>query len=137
MTEFKKAAADQQERTKYMQEKVNEAVEVLYKIYANTGKVTMDDLKAILKENNAAVIATIEAALKDLGITIDNSTDDAVTALINAMKEYGGKFLEGYKQDIDTIINLLSSIDLNTSLSNTQKEEIIQEFSAEILNSHS
>jgi len=126
MTEFKKAAADQQERTKYMQEKVNEAVEVLYKIYANTGKVTMDDLKAILKENNAAVIATIEAALKDLGITIDNSTDDAVTALINAMKEYGGKFLEGYKQDIDTIINLLSSIDLNTSLSNTQKEEIIQ-----------
>lgn len=126
LAEFKAVSADQQERIKAMQDKVNEAVDVLYKIYANTGKVTMEDLKAILKENNAAVITTIENALKDLGITIDNSTKDAVSTLIEAMKQYGDVILEGHKKDIDTIINLLSSIDLNTSLSNTQEAEIIK-----------
>ena len=123
---------EQKENLDKMNANIEEAVRLLAKIESQTGKVTMEELKAILKENNAAVIATIEAALKELGITIDNSSKDAVAKIIDAMNEFK-TIINGNQQHVDTIINLLSSIDLNTSLSNSQLDKLlkmVEEFKA-------
>lgn len=123
---------EQKENLDKMNTNIEEAVRLLAKIENQTGKVTIDELKAILKENNAAVIATIEAALKELGITIDKSSKDAVGKIIDAMNEFKA-IINGNQQNVDTIINLLSSIDLNTSLSNSQLDKLlamVEEFKA-------
>lgn len=122
----------QKENLDKMNSNIEEAVRLLAKIENQTGKISMEELKAILKENNAEVIATIENALKELGITIDNSTDDAVNTIINAMNEFKN-IINGNHEQMDTIINILSSIDLNTSLSNSQLDKLlkmVEEFKA-------
>lgn len=115
---------EQNEKLDKMNQSIDEAVALLAKIYAETGKVNLDDLKAILKENNANIIATIEAALKELGIKIDNSTNDAVTEIINAMKDFKA-LINDNQEKMDVIIQLLGSVNVNTSLTTTQLNELI------------
>ena len=114
----------QKENQDKMISNIEQAVALLAKIENNTGKVSLDELKAILKENNAQVITTIEKALKELGITIDESTNDAVNTIINAMNEFKN-IINANQKDMDSIINLLSSINLNTDLNNEQMNELL------------
>lgn len=107
-----------------MNSQISDAVAVLKMIYEKTGKVDMDELKAILKESNANLIATIEAALKDLGIKIDNSTDDAVIEIIDAMNSFK-ILINGNQEKMDVIIELLGKVDVNTSLTSSQLNDLI------------
>lgn len=114
----------QKENLDKMNMSIEQAIALLAKIENNTGKVTLDELKAILKQNNAQVIATIEKALKELNINIDESTDDAVNTIIKAMNEFKA-LINSNQEDMDSIVKLLASIDLNTELSNAQMNELL------------
>lgn len=114
----------QKENLDKMNSNIEQAIALLAKIENNTGKVSLEELKAILKENNAQVIATIEKALKELGITIDESTNDAVNTIIDAMNEFKN-IINANQADLDSIVNLLNSINLNTDLNNAQMNELL------------
>ncbi len=100
-----------------------EAITVLYKISENTGKINYEELIKVLNENNAEVVETIKTSMEELGITIDTNTDDAVSAIIEELESFK-TLISDNKVAMDTIINILSSIDLNTSLSNIEMKEL-------------
>ena len=104
--------------------RAEEAINVLNNIKENVGEISLDELYEVLNANNAEVVQTIKDAAENLGLVIDNSTDDAVAAIIEQLEALRGAISDS-QTSMTEILEKLNNIDINTALNASQMSELI------------
>ncbi len=112
------------ENTDKLVEQGNQIITLLQSANDQLGDLNYANLITELERLDSELAAKLQTMIENLGITINENTNNATAQIIEELQSIMGA-LEGNEQVMDTIINLLSSIDLNTSLSNSQMDRLL------------
>ncbi len=113
------------ENTDKLVEQANQIITLLQSANEQLGNLDYANLITELERLDSELAAKLEEMIKNLGITINENTNNATAQIIASLESIKGA-LDGNEQTMDTIINILSSIDLNTSLSNSQMDRLLK-----------
>ena len=110
-------------------DKANEAIELLKNADKKLGDLNYANLIAELKAMDAELAAELEEMINNLGISINNNTNDAADQIIAALDAIKAS-LNANNADMKEVISQLSSLNLKADLNAQQMSELIKLVSA-------